>query len=96
MSSGKKSGWIGNVFTCLGLIVVSVFAGILATPGASGSALINIHYINVYVVPLLLVISGVIFALGVEKYHKYARWGLRIGYVFIGLPFLISIIVSKT
>jgi hypothetical protein len=40
MSSGKKSGWIGNVFTCLGLIVVSVFAGILATPGASGSPLI--------------------------------------------------------
>jgi fucose 4-O-acetylase-like acetyltransferase len=78
------------------LTVVSVFAGILATPGASGSPLIYFHYVYVYVVPLVLVISGVIFALGVEKYHKYAQWGLRIGCVFIGVPILISMIVSKT
>jgi ABC-type spermidine/putrescine transport system permease subunit II len=95
MSSGEKSGRVGKIFTCLGLIIVSVFAGILAIPGASGSPLIYIHIVYVYVVPLILVASGFIFAMGEEKYHKYARWGLIAGYVFVGLPFVLSIIVSK-
>ena len=96
MSSGEKSGRVGKVFTCLGLIIVSVIAGILAIPGAPGSPLIYIHIVYVYVVPSILVASGFIFAIAEEKHHKYARWGLIAGYLFVGLPFVLSIIVSKT
>ncbi len=91
----ESNGKLGLLFTCLGAIFVSIFMGILAIPGKSGSPLIYIHYTYVYIVPFILGVSGIGLAFYPQKHHKVARWGYRIGLSFIVLPFLISIIVSK-
>jgi hypothetical protein len=94
--SGESSDKFGKVFTYLGASFVSIFMGILAIPGKSGSPLIYIHYTYVYIVPFIFGVSGIVLAFYPEKYHKLARWGYRIGLLFIVLPFLISIIISNT
>jgi hypothetical protein len=94
MSTGDKKDRIGKVFTCLGLIIVSVFMGALATLGTSGSPLIYIDIAYVYVIPTILGVSGVLFGFFPEK-HKTARLGLTVGLILIVAPFVLSIIVSK-
>ncbi len=94
MDSEKTTGRFGNIMTCLGVGVVCFIMGVLAIPGKSGSPLIYIHIVYAYVIPAILGASAILYAFFPEK-HKIARLGLIIGLVFIGVPFLISIIVSK-
>jgi len=75
---------------------VSYFLGVLATPevltspGKGESSLVYFYYGYLFILPIILWISGLLYAFSPKRYQKYARWGLIIGSLAIVAPFLYS------
>jgi hypothetical protein len=79
-------------FTCLSLMPASYFLGILATPEKGESSLVYFYYSYLFILPIILWISGLLYAFSSKRYQKFARWGLIIGSLAIVAPFLYSML----